>query len=106
MTLPAGSSKGKSKLYIIPIIAVVIMIVIGIDLYNKLQPPDQIIELLDGEIETWQENLVLCNAIGSIDDLLFHVDYTKDDRHITMAATRAIPADKMTTEIDNKIFEL
>ena len=24
----------------------------------------------------------------------------------TMAATRAIPADKMTTEIDNKIFEL
>ena len=54
MTLPAGSSKGKSKLYIIPIIAVVIMIVIGIDLYNKLQPPDQIIELLDGEIETWQ----------------------------------------------------
>ena len=50
MTLPAGSSKGKSKLYIIPIIAVVIMIVIGIDLYNKLQPPDQIIELLDGEI--------------------------------------------------------
>ena len=42
MTLPAGSSKGKSKLYIIPIIAVVIMIVIGIDLYNKLQPPDQI----------------------------------------------------------------
>ena len=49
MTLPAGSSKGKSKLYIIPIIAVVIMIVIGIDLYNKLQPPDQIIELLDGD---------------------------------------------------------
>ena len=25
------------------------MIVIGIDLYNKLQPPDQIIELLDGD---------------------------------------------------------
>ena len=55
MTLPAGSSKGKSKLYIIPIIAVVIMIVIGIDLYNKLQPPDQIIELLDWEIQSrWQ----------------------------------------------------
>ena len=42
----------------------------------------------------------------SIDDLLFHIDYTKDDRCITMAATRAILADKMTTEIDNKIFEL
>ena len=82
------------------------MVVIGIDLYNKSQPSDQIIELLDGEIETWRENLVLYNAINNIDDLLFHVDYTKDDRHITMAATRDIPADKMTAEVDTKIFEL
>ena len=82
------------------------MVVIGIDLYNKSQPSDQIIELLDGEIETWRENLVLCNAINNIDDLLFHVDYTKDDRHITMSAIRDIPADKMTAEIDTKIFEL
>ena len=106
MTLPAGSSKGKSKMYIVSIIALIIVIVIGIDLYNKFQPPDQIVELLDGEIETWHENLVLCNAIDSIDDLLFHVDYTKDDRYITMAATRSIPVDKMTAEIDTKISEL
>ena len=35
------------------------MVVIGIDLYNKSQPSDQIIEL------TWRENLVLCNAINN-----------------------------------------
>ena len=44
--------------------------------------------------------------IQDIHHLLFHIDYTKDDKHTTMAATRAILADKMTIEIDNKIFEL
>ena len=81
------------------------MVAIGIDLDNKFQSSDQIIELLNGEIEKWRKNLVLCNAIHSIDDLLSHAN-TNDDKNITTAVKRAIPTDKITTEIDIKIFEL
>ena len=49
---------------------------------------------------------MLCNAIGNTNDLLFHVDYTKDDNHISLAAIKAILADKITSEIDKKIFYL
>ena len=82
------------------------MVAIGIDLDNKFQSSDQIIELLNGEIEKWRKNLVLCNAINSIDDLLSHANSTKDDKNITTAVKKAIPTDKITTEIDIKIFEL
>ena len=49
------------------------MVAIGIDLDNKFQSSDQIIELLNGEIEKWRKNLVLCNAIALMNYYLMQI---------------------------------